>query len=525
METNIESSTESFNYGSEVEFASGSNILITSSSVPESNLKIVVRSLAAPKADYKTNYIVASEEIPTIEVKDTNNIANKLMLQSNAKISSNFAVKVNNTKISSTSFAINGKGSWKQFLDGYNANFKKVWENYGKMFTSKYGSADFWLTQLDDLGDSFKSLMLNTVAKALRGINHYKETDPVGVTGLDVGLNKATADSRKMFIHGCVINSAEYYEFYQDKTITGKRMAGGYSTEIKGVVSKLKCDQPDFMKNMYTAFLVINTSGTVFEHTYEMGADIINSDVASAFSSIYGSSDAYKSFADNTLDNFYGVTTNIFGVRLNGIDIPQKKQKTHDLDFLTFKIPRVESTVELSHEGEITLDLDQNLYMLDAMNIMSYNLKTLYNKKQTFYSDTIKAFNSFGTQLYSATQPSQIVNSYILNFFPLMYSLTSGYSLELEDIKNGVRPHIDLVVFVNTNYRSWTSNESDPVNLKDNLDYAIKYEDFYYTFSDVRFLGQSSSIKFSSEGANKLTASYKFIYNRLYKSYGAPMII
>src|SRR5574344_927956 len=139
METNIESSTESFNYGSEVEFASGSNILITSSSVPESNLKIVVRSLAAPKADYKTNYIVASEEIPTIEVKDTNNIANKLMLQSNAKISSNFAVKVNNTKISSTAFAINGKGSWKQFLDGYNANFKKVWENYGKMFTSKYG--------------------------------------------------------------------------------------------------------------------------------------------------------------------------------------------------------------------------------------------------------------------------------------------------------------------------------------------------------------------------------------------------
>jgi hypothetical protein len=43
--------------------------------------------------------------------------------------------------------------------------------------------------------------------------------------------------------------------------------------------------------------------------------------------------------------------------------------------------------------------------------------------------------------------------------------------------------------------------------------------------SQARLAAEVVGQFFDNEGANKLTASYKFIYNRLYKSYGAPMII
>lgn len=252
-------------------------------------------------------------------------------------------------------------------------------------------------------------------------------------------------------------------------------------------IERLILQEPDFMSNMYTIYLLVRSLGESVNGTYvEMP--------------YYSSTLTAYDLLTKPLSTPYDLNYSIFAIKCTGINIPQKKQTlATPIKFLTAEVPKIASKVEQVKKGSITVDLDQSMYLLDGLHLMSGSLFTLKEHAKDAYTNPKLSWQPVSGDYY------------FTNLFPL---LGPNGKYNLNDAGGG-RPRLDIVVTYASEYRSM-ANPSKSENEKN-----IRYDERYlnsinkYILEDVRFLGRSSSIKFTQASADKMQATFDYTFKRV----------
>lgn len=183
---------------------------------------------------------------------------------------------------------------------------------------------------------------------------------------------------------------------------------------------------------------------------------------------------------ESFLDNF-----NEISIRNSKISIPQRLNATYDQKFLNQSITKVSHSVEFENKAELSLDLDNNLLIIDLMN----NLINLPN--------WICEVEDLDGEL-SFTNKQEFEADDYSKFFATSYNRGNG-NLQLDVVVNSRSFKPLHHAFYNPNY------ETDVNNI-------------LYIFQNVRFLG-TDSISFDRTSWNLQNKSFPFVFSNLFEVY------
>ena len=239
-------------------------------------------------------------------------------------------------------------------------------------------------------------------------------------------------------------------------------------------IDVLLSQEPDLSKNMYVAYILLRKSG--------------EGPTATNYTTL---SNNWNTNATEYIEtNFTNPRSNdysMFALRLNGFKLPQKQAQTSTYKFLGRDVPMLTSKFSSNNKGSITLRLDQCLYTLDNMNILSGDWSTMTEvTKPSFWTAKDKMYTT--------------------NFFPMLYSSNSSkYTFNaISEVVKGSKPRVDLIVDTMAN-----------TAFEESID-GYSQKRYRYVLSDVRFLGRSSGLQFQ-DSANAQEATYDYIFKRQYK--------
>lgn len=250
-------------------------------------------------------------------------------------------------------------------------------------------------------------------------------------------------------------------------------------------ISVMHEQSPDFMSNMYTCYLKVNSN-----------------------------SENPISIPTEHWTGKDGMFNKVFAVRLEGISIPQQQQNSFEYKFGPVSIQKISNDISIKKKGDISLNLDQPLYVLDTMSKLSGQFYLLDNRDD--YANY--KFDSFENLKELKDEVSLIkrdggpaANNYLSNLFPLLYSSRPENTKTGERSTEKRRLTLDMCVV-------YHPDSSLAVKFDPDRDAAFKDKGYIqYVFKDVRFLGPTSKMTFSRGQASAMKMSYSFIFKRLIK--------
>lgn len=239
-------------------------------------------------------------------------------------------------------------------------------------------------------------------------------------------------------------------------------------------IEVLMSQEADFMKNMYSIFIMICDKDTYPERAMSAGEPL--------------SPGAEKTSGRDYLYTSPQLNWSIIGMRADGISIPQMKQSYSTIKVAGQTVNKIVGKVETVNKASLSVTLDQSMYILDAFHQLSHD----YFAKEKRISDTITAIE--GKEFYNA-----------YGALPIHY---------LESKMNVV----DIIVEYDADYLTFTEHEDMNERLSnkkaDTRYYPSKANRMQrYVLHDCRFLGRDSSLDFSAQ-ANPMKATFPFVFRR-----------
>lgn len=165
-----------------------------------------------------------------------------------------------------------------------------------------------------------------------------------------------------------------------------------------------------------------------------------------------------------------------FGVRLEGIDIPQPKKEAFETKFLNTSIKRVKPGTTLTRNVSLNIRLDTDLYICE------------FFERASGFSRWRKEGDRSAVEL-----------------FPALFSMNL-HNQDRINTDHAAKGTFDLYV-----YHQIKRDRAQPIDIKHNY--------ILYILRDMKPLGRSGNLDFKSEGANPLQASFKFTYRRCEQFY------
>ena len=280
------------------------------------------------------------------------------------------------------------------------------------------------------------------------------------------------------------IEGSKQYEINWIKHISDVTKIEDNITPIEVLMSQ----EPDFMPNMYNVYFIlvdkdkdvvdIDLSKNIEKVTYDSGRNILNTPFAQRWS--------------------------LIGTRIDSIEFPQKKQSTGTIKFAGQTINKVVGKYERTTKLDLSIRLDQNMYVLDAFHALNADCWAAERKRRDFIEN-------------APSQPLEGKNFY--NFLGVAMRRTDGKAKMLDIVVE-----YDADYFTFSRYHDlygtvgFASNvfESD-LNQRPKSPVEMTKADRVqrYVFHDCRFLGRSSSIQFKNDGADPLVANFPFVYRKL----------
>lgn len=243
-------------------------------------------------------------------------------------------------------------------------------------------------------------------------------------------------------------------------------------------IEVLMSQETDFMKNMYSIFIMICDKDSYPERAMSVGEPL--------------SSGAEKTSGRDYLYTSPQLNWSIIGMRADGIDIPQMKQAYSTIKIAGQTVNKIVGKIETTNKASLSVTLDQSMFILDAFHQLSHD----YFAKEKRISDTITAIE--GKEFYSA-----------YGALPIHYI----------DSKMNV---IDIIVEYDADYLTFTEHENMNERLSnkkaDTRYYPSKANRMQrYVLHDCRFLGRDSSLDFGTQ-ANPMKATFPFVFRRVIRT-------
>jgi len=187
----------------------------------------------------------------------------------------------------------------------------------------------------------------------------------------------------------------------------------------------------------------------------------------------------------------------IVSVRAHGFEIPNKKQSTFEWSLPTGTMHKVESNMSYERTLEITLDLDQPLYVYDFINGACANVQC-YSQ-----SDHFSVINSEVEKLKNP-EAGYLNLKEAFSRIPMVY----------QKLKSNKR--FDLRIRVLNNYDDYLNHKIQKLK-KPYTDEPAKVGTIFY-FEDVRVLGTTDGPTFDRENDGQQSITVKLIYKALWKN-------
>lgn len=453
-------------------------------------------------------------------------------------------------------------GTWAE--EGFGQHFTDTWAAFGDSFKAKFGNKDFWTSKAQNLGMKLLQSVVNTMGQP-------KNND---------SENPGSANGAKAAIPlGSPVKTNYLYT------------SGGVKTQISYPTFNLaNIGIPDLMKNAYSAYFVIDGQRNMIFPEKEAVIDMDSNSTAAKSAKqkdvgqnwVLGSRIGYDNWVnkitgnrtvinkefqkspylttplaaytntnEETIDGFIVNTfpqmgkshSTVFGVRLQGIKIPQYKQETFTLPIANgVSITKTGTKTSIERTLDLTIDMDQNLFMLDAFNLMAQNYSALYDR-----SSALDFLSNEEANKIKMGDRQNFINKYITQFFPALY--TRKFKTDTDEVSMS---KVNLVVDIHTqpmhtfspaklsrsmyvphvknNFADDEKTNSWPLDDKkvDERDVNMNLTDknrnpwtstkiIRYVFEDVVCLGQSGNIEFNSGSADKIAVGFKFTYKRVYE--------
>lgn len=248
-------------------------------------------------------------------------------------------------------------------------------------------------------------------------------------------------------------------------------------------IEVLMSQEPDFMPNMYNVYFVL----------VDNGKDVVDVDLSKNIESV-----TYDS-GRNALVTPFEQRWSLIGTRIDGIEFPQKKQSTGTIQFAGQTINKVVGRYERLTKLDLTIRLDQNMYVLDAFHALNADCWAAERKRKDFIEN-------------APTHPLEGKNFY--NFLGIAMRKV-----------NGKGKMLDIVVEYDADYFTFSRyhdlmgtvgfGETDVQIVKSPTESFKTDRVQRYVFHDCRFLGRSSSIQFKNDSADPLSATFPFVYRKL----------
>ncbi len=273
-------------------------------------------------------------------------------------------------------------------------------------------------------------------------------------------------------------------------------------------IDVLMSQEPDFMANMYNLYIV------------EVPADKKESAFAAKSGIPLGTyigpeTNTGRDYLSTIMTDFYS----LLGMRIDGIEIPQRQYQTADIKVAGQVVKKVVGKVNQTNKGSFTVDLDQSMFILDAFHRLNGDW---WAKERAAYEalddKTLKGDTPAAGQKISGKQ-------FVLNFGNL------PFHSDIDDM-GGKKRIIDIIVEYDAAYQIYSrandkSNEDDtPDPLSFDMKPKLQDKRYLngtsgrvqrYILHDVRFLGRSSGIAFNNSGADVLKATIPFTFRRVVK--------
>lgn len=290
-------------------------------------------------------------------------------------------------------------------------------------------------------------------------------------------LNKILSGNFSKAIDDYSINDIKEFDMHSDASLYQNKLTAK-------PIDVLMHQANDSQNNMFEVFLLVRENKTILN---EMSW-------GSLYSSRYSGNKFVKMLRDSTSYNLalYEMDASAFAFRCKTITFPQKQMGIDTKVLFGNVITRMDGSVKTKRSGSLTFSLDNNMYIMDGLNLLSNYYGSLHVDEK---KDFIKDYKS----LTKVDMKENYVNDYI---FPCLFRK----KYDLND--NKTYYCVDLVVKYLTDYL----NVKDVEEGKYSLDEYSSGEIEYFVLHDVRFLGRSSALEFKHEDGGEMQVTYNFIY-------------
>lgn len=209
---------------------------------------------------------------------------------------------------------------------------------------------------------------------------------------------------------------------------------------------------PDFMSNMFTAILVP-------KHYQTTPGELAVGELSKE-----NPDDKNEIKAANILKDS-------FGLRLEGIDIPQPKKEAFETKFLNTSIKRVKPETSIVRNITLNIRQDTDFYICEFL------------ERASGFSRWRKAADKSAVELFPSLFPVSI-------------------STQVSGGGKASKGLYDLYV-----YHQVSLDRAQTIDTKHNY--------ILYIFRDIKFLGRASALDFKSDAANAITASFKMTFRKI----------
>lgn len=264
----------------------------------------------------------------------------------------------------------------------------------------------------------------------------------------------------------------------------------------------LMSSEPDFMPNMYNIYILEvpekykDDPASAFRLGTELGT-YMGPATASG-----------RDYLSTPTKDFFS----IFGMRTEGIDIPNKVLTTADIKVAGQLVKKIVGKVDTPNKASFTVDLDQGMFILDAFHRLNGD----------WWAKEATAYNAIDPDFLYGKMPKE--NKITGKEFLLNYGTLPFHSKV--DGNGNKKSVIDVVVEYDAAYQIWSryydkaqdnATGGEIPKVKDTRFLSTAGRTQRYILHDCRFLGRSSAISFSHGSAEPLKATFPFVFRSVLK--------